>query len=208
MIPGIELTELVQTFGIVGITLVIFLESGVPFGFFLPGDSLLFTAGVLAAAGLLNLPLLIICVFLAAILGVNVGYAFGKRYGRKLFTKDKSLLFHKDHVVRAESFYEEYGGQAIVLARFLPVVRTFAPIVAGIGHMNYKRFMFFNIIGALLWAVGITLLGYWLGNSIPPHAMEKYLVLIIIGIIIVSFIPPAIHIIIDKKKKSAQKSEE
>ena len=145
MIPGVELTELLHSVGIAGITLIIFLESGIPFGFIFPGDSLLFTAGVLAAAGVLNLPLLIICVFLAAVLGVNVGYAFGKKYGKQLFSKEKSLLFNKEYIAKAEVFYESHGGKAIVMARFLPIVRTFAPIVAGVGRFNDKRVFFFNV---------------------------------------------------------------
>jgi membrane-associated protein len=203
MIPGLELTELLKSIGIIGITVIIFLESGIPFGFIFPGDSLLFTAGVLAAAGVLNLPLLIICVFLAAILGVNAGYAFGKRYGRRLFSKDKSIFFHKDYINRAEEFYEEHGGKAIIFARFIPVVRTFAPIVAGIGNMNYRRFMFFNIIGAVIWAVGVTTLGYWLGSKVPADIMEKYLLLIVFGFIVLSFIPAIVHVLRDPKSRAA-----
>jgi membrane-associated protein len=204
MIPGVELTELLQNIGILGISIIIFLESGIPFGFIFPGDSLLVTAGVLAAAGVLNLPLLIICVFIAAILGVNAGYSVGRRYGRKLFSKDKSVLFHKDHVLRAEAFYEKHGGKAIVLARFLPIVRTFAPIVAGIGHMNYRRFMLFNIIGAVVWAVGVTLLGVWLGNSIPADTLEHYLIFVIIGVIVLSLLPAAAHFVIEGKRKRTE----
>lgn len=206
MIPGVDPTELLRSVGIAGITLIIFLESGIPFGFIFPGDSLLFTAGVLAAADVLNLPLLIVCVFIAAILGVNVGYAFGKRYGKQLFSKDKSLLFNKEYIGKAEVFYESHGGKAIVMARFLPVIRTFAPIVAGVGHMNYRRFLFFNVVGALLWAVGVTMLGYWLGSKIPPDLMEKYLIIIIIGVIIISFIPAGIHYVLSKRQED-DKSE-
>lgn len=202
MLPGVELTELLQNVGLIGISIIIFLESGIPFGFIFPGDSLLFTAGVLAAAGIFNLPLLILCVFVAAIAGVNVGYAFGKKYGRRLFSKDNSLLFHKKYVGQAEEFYESHGGKAIVLARFVPVIRTFAPIVAGIGHMDYRRFMFFNVFGAVLWAVGVTLLGYWLGSKIPADAMEKYLLLIVAGVVITSFIPPAIHVWLKKRART------
>lgn len=200
MLPGVELTELLSQIGVIGITLIIFLESGIPVGFIFPGDSLLFTAGVLAAAGLLNLPLLIACVFVAAILGVNVGYTIGKKYGPRIFTKESSWLFNKKYITEAGTFYEHHGGKAIVLARFIPVVRTFAPIVAGVGNMNYRRFILFNIVGALLWAVGVTLLGFWLGSKIPADVMEKYLLLIVVGIIVISFIPAALHIIFKRSK--------
>lgn len=203
MLPGVELTELLSQIGIIGITLIIFLESGVPIGFIFPGDSLLFTAGVLAAAGLLNLPLLIGCVFVAAIIGVNVGYAIGKKYGPRIFTKESSWLFNKKYIAEAGQFYENHGGKAIVLARFIPVVRTFAPIVAGVGSMNYRRFIVFNVLGALLWAVGVTVLGYWLGSKIPPDLMEKYLLLIVLGIIVISFIPAVIHIFVKRNKQES-----
>ena len=202
MLFGIDLPELLLAIGILGIAGIVLFESGVPFGFFLPGDSLLFTAGVLASAGFLNLPLLIIAVVTAAIIGVSIGYWIGKRYGRPLFKNDKSWVFSKKHLNDAEDFYNKYGGRAIVLARFLPVVRTFAPIVAGIAHMDYRRFMMFNVLGALLWAFGLTVLGYALGNVIPPEIMEKYLLLIILTIIVLSFLPTAIHILNDKRKNN------
>jgi len=204
MLPGVELTELLQSVGLIGISVIIFLESGIPFGFIFPGDSLLFTAGVLAAAGIFYLPTLIACVFVAAIVGVNVGYAFGKKYGRRLFSKDDSVLFHKKYVNQAEEFYESHGGKAIVLARFVPVIRTFAPIVAGIAHMNYRRFMVFNVVGAVLWAIGVTLLGYWLGSKIPADAMEKYLLLIVMGVVIVSFLPAVLHFVLKKRQKTEE----
>lgn len=199
MIPGVELTELLSSIGIIGIAAIIFFESGIPFGFIFPGDSLLFTAGVLASAGILNLPLLIISVFAAAIVGVNVGYTLGKHYGPRIFKKESSWLFNKEYISRSEDFYEQHGGKAIILARFIPVIRTFAPIVAGVGRMNYRRFMFFNVVGALLWAVGVTMLGYWLGSKIPADVMEKYLILVVLGIVVVSFIPAAIHLMAGKK---------
>jgi membrane-associated protein len=141
-------------------------------------------------------------VVTAAIIGVSIGYWIGKRYGRPLFKNDKSWVFSKKHLNDAEDFYNKYGGRAIVLARFLPVVRTFAPIVAGIAHMDYRRFMMFNVLGALLWAFGLTVLGYALGNVIPPEIMEKYLLLIILTIIVLSFLPTAIHILNDKRKNN------
>lgn len=206
MIPGVELTDLLSQIGIIGISLIVFLESGIPIGFIFPGDSLLFTAGVLAAAGILNLPLLIICVFVAAVIGVNVGYSIGKHYGPKIFTKESSWVLNKKYIAEAGDFYERHGGQAIVLARFIPVVRTFAPIAAGVGNMDYRRFMIFNVIGALLWAVGLTMLGYWLGSEIPADVMEKYLLLIVLGIVVVSFIPAAVHLVLSKKRNSGKKT--
>ena len=203
MLFGIDLPELLKAIGIVGIAGIITFESGVPFGFFLPGDSLLFTAGFLAAAGFLNLPLLIIAVVGAAIIGVSIGYWIGKKFGRPLF-KDKSKLFNKKYLAEAEKFYDKYGGRAIIIARFLPVVRTFAPIAAGIAHMDYQRFMLFNVIGALLWAFGLTMLGFTLGSFIDPEVMEKYLLLIIAVIIFLSFVPTAIHLLNEKRKKSKE----
>ena len=200
MIPGIELTQLIQNIGLVGIILMVFLESGVPIGFIFPGDSLLITAGVLGAAGLLNIQLLIIGVFVAAVLGVNAGYYIGKKYGIKMFSNEQSRIFNPRNIKHAESFYESHGGKAIVLARFIPVVRTFAPIVAGIAHMNYKKFMIFNIIGALIWAVGVTMLGYALGNTIGADVMEKYLILIILSVIALSFIPAIVHLVLNRRR--------
>lgn len=180
-------THLIQIAGYFGLFCIVFAESGLFFGFFLPGDSLLFTAGLLASQDLLSLPILLIIIPIAAITGDSFGYAFGKWVGPRLFYKEDSLFFSKHHVNRAEAFYEKYGPRAIILARFIPVVRTFVPIVAGVGKMNYKIFLTYNIIGGLLWGVGVTLLGYFLGTVFP--ASEKYLTQIIVVIILVSFLP-------------------
>lgn len=178
---------LISAAGYIGLFTIVFAESGLFFGFFLPGDSLLFTAGLLASQKVLYLPILLAIIPIAAIVGDSVGYAFGKWVGPRLFTKEDSLFFSKHHVLRAEAFYEKYGPRAIVLARFVPVVRTFTPIVAGIAGMEYKKFLAYNVIGGLLWGVGVTLLGYFLGTLFP--ATEKYLTAIIVVIILVSFIP-------------------
>lgn len=178
---------LIATLGYIGLFAIVFAESGLFFGFFLPGDSLLFTAGLLASQHLLYLPLLLAIVPVAAILGDSAGYAFGKWVGPRIFVKDDSLFFSKHHVKRAEAFYEKYGAQAIILARFVPVVRTFVPIVAGVGKMPYKTFLAFNIVGGVLWGAGIVSLGYFLGAAFPQT--EKYLTPIIIVIILVSFFP-------------------
>lgn len=184
---------LIQTFGLIGLFLIIFAESGLFFGFFLPGDSLLFTAGILAASGLLPLWPLLIGGFLAAVLGDTVGYWFGRKVGPRIFTKEDSLFFHKAHIARAEHFYEKYGPKTILLARFIPIVRTFAPIVAGVGSMKYPLFLAYNLIGGVVWAVGIPLMGFFLGQAIP--SIDAYLVPIIILIIAVSFVPVIVEVV-------------
>lgn len=195
--------EFLRTVGYIGIFAIIFAESGLLIGFFLPGDSLLFTAGFLASLDNppFSLPVLLVGCAIAAITGDSVGYAFGRRVGRKLFQRENSFLFNKANLYRAEAFYEKHGGKAIVLARFMPIVRTFAPIVAGIGTMEYRRFVSFNVIGGLLWAVGVTTAGYLLGNVIPD--VDKYLLPIIIVIILVSVAPSAYHVLKEKETRDA-----
>lgn len=195
--------EFLISIGYIGIFAIIFAESGLLIGFFLPGDSLLFTAGFLASPAaaalfereIFNLPVLAIGCFIAAVAGDSVGYAFGRRVGPMLFKKEDSLLFSKKNVLKAQAFYEKHGGKAIVLARFVPVVRTFAPIVAGVGNMEYRRFLFFNIFGGLLWAVGVTVAGYFLAAVIGPENVDKYLLPIIALIIVISVAPAAYHIL-------------
>lgn len=172
---------------------IVFAESGLLIGFFLPGDSLLFTAGFLASQGLFNIWVLVVGFFIAAVTGDSVGYWFGHKVGRRLFTKEDSLLFHKDNLMKAEKFYEKHGKKTIILARFLPVVRTFAPIVAGVGNMHYPTFFVYNVIGGILWAIGITLLGYFLGGFIP--GIDKYLIPIILLIVFLSVAPTAYHVL-------------
>ena len=169
----IDIMSLVQTFGLIGVLAVVFVESGVFFGFFFPGDSLLFTAGLLASQGLLNIWALLILVPLSAILGVNFGYWFGKKVGYKLFIREDSFFFHRRHIERTREFYAKHGAKAIVLSRFIPVVRTFTPILAGIGEMPYKTFMKYNILGGLLWTTSMLGLGYSLGSVVPD--IDKYL---------------------------------
>lgn len=201
-----NLETILPTIGYIGITAIVFAESGLLIGFFLPGDSLLFTAGFLASQGIFNIALLCTLSFVAAVVGDSVGYAFGKHIGPRLFTKEDSWLFHKKHLAKAQHFYEKYGVKTIILARFLPVVRTFAPIVAGIGDMHYKTFITYNIIGGLLWAVGVTLAGYFLGQLIPD--VDKYLIPIILVIVFISVAPTALHVFQEmKKSKEASPSE-
>lgn len=179
---------------IIAVVAIVFAESGLFFGFFLPGDSLLFTAGLLSspAVGLISFPLLALCSFIAAVLGDNVGYWFGHKVGPKIFSRDDSLLFKKKHLDEAHKFYEKHGTKTVVLARFVPFVRTFAPIVAGATQMHYSTFMRFNILGGLLWAVGITSLGYFLGN-IP--VVEEHYEAVILLVVVASLGPVVIHFI-------------
>lgn len=196
-----DLPEIIKAIGMFGVWAIVFAESGLLIGFFLPGDSLLFTAGFLASQGYLNIVVLTIGCFVAAVAGDQVGYMFGKKVGKRIFKKEDSLLFHKDNLMRAEKFYEAHGKKTIILARFLPVVRTFAPIVAGVGNMEYKTFLTYNLIGGFLWAVGLTVLGYFAGSLIPANVMEKYLIAIIGLIIILSVAPTVFHILKDKESR-------
>lgn len=192
-----DLVKILESIGYLGLFAIIFAESGLLVGVFFPGDSILFTAGFLASQGLFNIWLLVPMTFIAATLGVSVGYIFGHKVGKKLFQKEDSIFFHKKHLVRAQKFYEKHGGKAITIARFLPVVRTFAPIVAGMGDMNYKKFLAYNLLGAFLWAVCIPFAGYFLGSIIP--GVDKYLLPIIAIIIILSVAPSIIHIVKERK---------
>lgn len=198
----LEPKQLVDSLGFWGghlaIWAIVFAESGLLIGFFLPGDSLLFAAGLLASAGKLNIFALIIGCFICAVVGDNVGYATGKRFGPKLFSKEDSLFFHKNHITKAQNFYEKHGTKTIVLARFMPVVRTFAPIVAGIGKMDYSTFFKFNLLGGLVWTSGLSLLGFGLGNVIPD--VDKYLLPITLAIVVISIIPSLLHLLPERKK--------
>lgn len=189
MLP-LDLETLITTVGYFGIFAIVFLESGLMIGFFFPGDSLLFTAGFLASQGVLDIKVLIAGCFIAAVLGDSIGYYIGQKFGRKLFKKESSIWFHKNHLTSAQKFYDKHGGKTIILARFIPVIRAFAPVVAGVGLMRYRRFAAFNLIGAVLWAIAIPLLGFYLGSAIPD--VDKYL-LPIIGLIIVASVLPALH---------------
>ncbi len=189
---------IIKTLGLIGVVAIVFAESGLFFGFFLPGDSLLFTAGFLASQGLISITWLLILCFIAAVIGDNVGYFFGKKVGPMIFNKEDSLFFHKKHINRAQDFYNKYGKKTIFLARFIPIIRTFVPIVAGVAGMEYKTFFRFNIIGGFVWTWGMLGTGYILGNIIPNA--EKYLSLIIIVIIVISFIPAVYEFFKQKQK--------
>jgi membrane-associated protein len=186
----IDPQQLIRSFGTIGLFLIIFAESGLLIGFFLPGDSLLFTAGLFAARGDLNIAVILVGCFLAAVAGDQVGYAFGKRVGPSIFNRPNSRLFKQEYVERANQFFEEHGAKTILMARFVPIVRTFAPILAGVGTMRYRTFFAYNVIGGFLWAIGVTSLGYFLGNEIGADNIDKYLLPIIGVIIVLSLIPP------------------
>lgn len=189
---GFDLVHLIETVGYIGLVAIVFAESGLFFGFFLPGDSLLLTAGLLASQGHLKLSVLLLTLPPAAILGDSVGYWFGRKVGPPIFSRENSLLFRRKNLLAAKAFYDKHGGKTIVLARFMPFIRTFAPIVAGAVEMNYPRFLFFNVFGGLLWAAGVTTVGYFLGESIP--GIDNYFLLIVALVIFVSALPSMIHV--------------
>lgn len=207
MIPGFDLIEFIKLASILGVALIVFAESGLLIGFFLPGDSLLFATGFLISAGFLNINihLAVLIVFIAAVVGDSVGYTFGRKLGPRLFRKKDARFFKQDYIKQAQTFYEKHGGKTIIIARFIPIVRTFAPVVAGASNMEYRRFLSFNIIGGLLWAAGVTYAGYILGGMFEHAGIEIDTVLlpIIAIIILVSILPPAIHILKVKKNRDA-----
>jgi membrane-associated protein len=183
-----DLPALVQWAGYVGLTIIIFAETGLLVGFFLPGDSLLVTAGLLAAdpAFGLNVWLLGLILTVAAIVGDTVGYNVGKASGPRIFTREDSLFFHKDHLLKAQAFYEKHGGKTIIIARFMPIVRTFAPVVAGVGQMRYASFLAYNVIGGVLWIWSMLITGYVLAKTVPgvaQHVEKVILVVVFLSIL-------------------------
>jgi membrane-associated protein len=184
--------HLIEAFGTVGLFAIVFAESGLLFGFFLPGDSLLFTAGLLASQGHLNFPVILVGCFVAAVVGDQVGYLIGQRSGPRMFNRPDSRIFKKEHVVRAQHFFDEHGSKTIVLARFVPIVRTFTPVLAGVGRMHYRTFVTFNVLGGLLWAAGVTTLGYVLGTTVP--SIDRYLLPAIAVIVLLSVLPVLIEV--------------
>lgn len=210
--------ENVVKLGYAVMTTVIFTETGLLIGFCLPGDSLLVTAGVFASPAIEQIPNLApykldilwlnLLLVPAAILGDTVGYWIGYHSGKRLFTKEESILFHRKHLIRAQEFYTEHGGKTIIIARFIPIIRTFAPIVAGIGQMNYVRFLQFNVVGGFLWVTGLTSVGYFLGQRFPwlVNSLEK----LIIAVVFLSILPIIIHGLKDRlrAKKSGVAPEE
>jgi membrane-associated protein len=195
LLPGVDLEQLLLTVGLIGLAAIIFAESGLFFGFFLPGDTLLITAGVLASArpDVMSIEAVIFVCFIAAVTGDAVGYSFGRRVGARLYDRPDSRWFKRKHLEAAEGFYERHGGKTIVIARFLPFVRTFAPIVAGAARMRYPRFAVFNFTGALLWAVGLPLAGYLLGEAMGEQ-LDRWLLVVLAVVFTLSILPTAIHL--------------
>ena len=187
VLAALDPKSLIETFGTIGLFAIVFAESGLLVGFFLPGDSLLFTAGLLASQGVLNLPVILVGCFVAAVAGDQVGYLFGGRVGPALFKRPDSRFFRQSHVEKARMYFDKAGPKTIVLARFIPIVRTFAPIIAGVAQMPYRTFVTFNVLGGFLWAIGVTVLGYVLGETIPD--IDKYLLPTVAVILALSFIP-------------------
>lgn len=191
MFPHIDLIEIIKAVGYVGMFAIVFAESGLFFGFFLPGDSLLFTAGLLASQGFMNIWALVPLLVVAAITGDSAGYWMGKKFGGWLMRQKDTFFFQKHHLLKAQRFYEEHGGKTLILARFIPAIRTFAPIVAGMANMQYEKFLSYNVVGGFLWAVGMTLGGFFLGTLVPN--VDKYLLPIVGAIVVVSVIPALWH---------------
>jgi membrane-associated protein len=194
-------THLINTFGLAGMMLILFAECGLLIGFFLPGDSLLFTGGLLIAGGLIA-PLWVALVLLpiAAVLGNLVGYWIGRQAGPALFNRPDSRLFRRKHVERAHEFFERNGGKTIILARFVPIVRTFATVVAGVARMDFRKFALYSLVGGVVWTVGVTLLGYWLGQI---EVVRNHIELFIVGILALSFVPVAVEAIRARRRTSA-----
>jgi membrane-associated protein len=187
--------KIIETLGYAGVFAIIFAESGLFFGFFFPGDSLLLTSGLLASRGALSIYILIPGLFIAAVAGDQVGYWFGAKTGPLIFNRENSLLFRRKNLLAAKAFYEKHGGKTITLARFLPFIRTFAPIVAGAAEMNYRRFLMFNLLGGFLWAVCMTLLGYFLGSWLGHiEGIDKYFILLVLAFFFIPGLPGLIHL--------------
>lgn len=200
--------DVIRNGGYIALFLIIFAETGLLVGFFLPGDSLLVTTGLLIATGVvdLNIYLLNVILIAAAIIGDGVGYYLGSKMGHKLYDKPDGKIFKKEHIKKTHEFYEKHGGKTIIIARFIPIVRTFAPVVAGAADMTYKKFATYNIIGGILWITTTTFLGYILGNTIPNVA--SYLHYILAVVIILSILPPIIEILKERKKRRLMKAEQ
>jgi membrane-associated protein len=198
--------ELIRLVGQYGLPLIIFAETGLLIGFFLPGDSLLITAGLLAARGDLNLPLLIVTLIPAAILGNATGYLIGKRTGKALYSRPDSVLFRREHLQMTHDYYERHGGKTIIIAQFAPILRTFAPVVAGVAGMPYKRFASYNVVGAIAWITSMTLAGYLLGNVIP--GIDKRIDVVVMVVIVVSLLPAVIGWLRSRKRPERQAPRE
>ena len=197
----LDLVEIIKTIGYLGVWGIVFAESGLFFGFFLPGDSLLMTAGLLASRGLLDIVILTVGIFTAAVLGDNVGYWFGNKVGPPIFNRKNSRFFKRKNLRKAKEFYDKYGAITVTAARFVPFIRTFAPIVAGAVSMNYRTFLFYNLVGGVLWGIGMTMLGYvlgvWFGNI---EGIDTYFSLLVLAFFIIPGLPTAWHLWQENKK--------
>lgn len=194
-----DINAIIRAGGILIVAAIVFAESGLLVGFFLPGDTLLFGAGLLASQGEMHILVLIVAVVIAAVVGDNVGYSIGQRAGPRMFKKKDGILFRHEYIEKAEAFYEKHGGKTIILARFTPIVRTFAPVVAGVGNMSRRRFFVFNVIGAVLWAGSVIMLGYWLGNKIPH--LDQYIEYVLLGVVVISLAAAFGHVLKDKENR-------
>jgi len=196
-----SLDDLVHWGGYVVLAVIVFTETGLLVGFFLPGDSLLITAGLVAATGYLNIWWLNGLLIVAAVAGDSVGYAIGRRLGPRLFTRPKSLLFNPRHVERTRAFYARHGAKTIVIARFVPIVRTFAPVVAGVGQMEYRTFVFYNVAGGVGWVTSMTWAGYLLGQVVPNIGERIHIVVAVV--IVLSVIPIVVELVRERRRRSA-----
>lgn len=195
------LDDLVRWGGYVVLVAIVFVETGLLIGFFLPGDSLLITAGLVAATGTLNIWWLNVLLAVAAVVGDSVGYAIGWRAGPRLFTRPKSLLFNPRHVERTRAFYARHGAKTIVIARFVPIVRTFAPVVAGVGQMEYRRFLLYNVAGGVGWVTSMTWAGYLLGQTVPN--IGEHIHVLVIVVILLSLVPIVVELVRERRRHSA-----
>jgi membrane-associated protein len=197
-----SLDALIQWGGYLLLVAIVFAETGLLIGCFLPGDSLLITAGLLAAAGHLNIWWINGLLIAAAIIGDSVGYAIGARLGPRIFTREKSLLFNPQHVLRTRHFYEKYGPKTIVIARFVPIIRTFAPVLAGVGMMEYRRFLTYNVLGGIGWVVSMSWAGYLLGQAVPN--ISRHMHVLVIVIIVLSCVPIAVEVYRERRKTATR----
>ncbi len=196
-----DVQGLIQWGGTLMVCAIVFVETGLFVGFFLPGDSLLVSAGIFAAMGHLSLPWLLVAASACAVAGDQVGYWIGRGAGQALYRREDSFFFRKQHLQRAHDFYEKYGGKTIVLARFVPIVRTFAPAVAGAANMNYRRFVTFNVVGGILWVCSMLLTGYFLSSVIPN--IDQHIELVIVIVVFLSLLPAVIEVLRNRRSKAA-----
>lgn len=197
------LSDLILSMGLLGIVTVVFIESGFPFGFFLPGDTILFAAGLFAAQGQFPIMLAMVMIFIANFAGVTIGYWSGRGLGKRYVTQESKFLFRHDYVEKAERFYAKHGGKAIILSRFIPAVRSFVPIIAGVANMEYRKLMLYNAIGAFIWATSVPLVGYYSGAWLEANgiSIELLIVPVFILIVVLSLAAPVLHALSDKKTR-------